>query len=164
MHQQTGFIAQHRLWHLSVPAIYQCPLIFQSLPRQQLRSDRSLAQTVGFRFATCAFDLTSGLATRPFDLAPRFAFRFRDILRHLRLRDRQLIAGTFGFGNGLRLLRDRLLDRGSKAGLADKSKLLYLHPYRRQLRLDALSSFVQEPRLVLAIDILQRIDGSNLVQ
>jgi hypothetical protein len=63
------------------------------------------------------------------------------------LRDRQLIAGTFRFRNGLRLLRNSLLDRGRKSRLADESELLDSYSYRLNLGLYAIAGFTQEPRL-----------------
>src|SRR5947207_6682766 len=98
------------------------------------------------------------------DLAARLTFGFRYSLRHLGLRDRQLVAGALGLGDRLRLLRDRLLDRRRETWFADEAELLDLHPYRRTLRLHALTRLAQELRFVLAVDVLQLVSGSHLIE
>src|SRR5438093_1012271 len=98
------------------------------------------------------------------DLAARLAFGFRYGLRHLGLRDRQLVAGALGLGDRLRLLSDRLLDRRRETWFADEAELLDLYSYGRNLRLHALTRLAQELGFVLAVDVLQLAGGSHLIE
>src|SRR5206468_1909760 len=98
----------------------------QTFEFQQLRRERSIAKTVGFRFTP-----------RAFNLRLRVSFRLRNRFGYFRLRHSQLITSAFRLGDRLGLLRDGLLDRLRESRLADETKLLDSNSYSRYLLLHA---------------------------